>query len=47
MRAYAASGNNKKAIEEAKLALPTAPDGANRKNLETMIQQLEAGKEIN
>lgn len=47
MRAYAASGNRKKAVEEAKLALPTAPDGANRKNLEGLIQQLEAGKDIN
>lgn len=46
MRGYAALGNRKKAIEEGRLALTTAPDDANRKNLEGVIKQLEDNKEI-
>jgi Tfp pilus assembly protein PilF len=45
-RGYAGLGKNKEALVEAKLALPQAPDPGNRKTLETMIQQLEAGKAI-
>ena len=47
MRGYAAVGDKKKALEEAKLALAQAPDPGNKKNLEGIIKQLEAGKEIN
>ena len=47
MRGYASIGDTKKAIAEGKLALAQAPDAANKKNLEGLIQQLEAGKDIN
>jgi len=47
MRGYSALGDNKKALEEAKLALPQAPDEGNKKNLQNMIQQLEKGNDIN
>jgi len=47
MRGYAAMGDRKKAIEEAKLAIPQAPDEGNKKNLQTLLKQLEEGKEIN
>jgi hypothetical protein len=45
-RGHAAMGDNKKAIEEAKLALPQAPNEGNKKNLENIIKQLEDGKKI-
>jgi hypothetical protein len=45
-RGYAANGRNKEALAEAKLALPQAPDEANRKALEAMIQKLEAGERV-
>lgn len=47
MRGYAAIGDKKKALQEAKLALPQAPNEPNKKNLEGLIKQLEEGKEIN
>jgi Protein of unknown function (DUF2911) len=47
MRGYAAMGDKKKALAEAKLALPQAPDAGNKKNLENMIKLLEEGKDIN
>jgi hypothetical protein len=47
MRGYAAMGDRKKAIEEAKLAIPQAPDEVNKKNLQNLLKQLEEGKEIN
>jgi len=47
MRGYAAVGDTKKAIAEAKLAIAQAPDPANKKNLEGLLAQLEAGKQIN
>ena len=47
MRGYAAVGDTKKALAEAKLAAAQAPDPANKKNLEGLIQKLEAGKDIN
>lgn len=47
MRGYSAMGDQKKALQEAKLALAQAPDDANRKNLQTLIQKLEAGQSIN
>jgi Flp pilus assembly protein TadD len=43
MRAYAATGDAKKALEEARLALKQAPDEGNRKNLEALILKLEKG----
>lgn len=46
MRAYAASGDNKKALAEAKLALAQAPDEQNKKNLEGLVQKLEKGESI-
>jgi Protein of unknown function (DUF2911) len=45
-RGYAALGQHKEALAHAKLALPTAPDPVNRKNIEDIIQKLEQGKEI-
>jgi hypothetical protein len=47
MRGYAAMGDKKKAIEEARLAIAQAPDAANKKNLENLLKLLEAGKDIN
>ncbi len=47
MRGYASMGDRKKAIEEARLAIAQSPDAANKKNLESLLQQLEAGKDIN
>jgi Protein of unknown function (DUF2911) len=46
MRAYAAMGDNKKALAEAKLALAQAPDAQNKKTLEGAIQKLEKGEPI-
>ncbi len=46
MRVYAASGDTRKALAEAKLALAQAPDDANRKNLEGVVQKLEKGASI-
>ncbi len=42
-RGYAALGRNKEALAEARLAVKQAPDEGNRKSLEGMIKQLEAG----
>ena len=47
MRGYAATGDRKKALEEAKLAIAQAPDEPNKKNLQNLIKQLEEGKDIN
>jgi hypothetical protein len=47
MRGYAATGDKKKALEEARLALAQAPDEGNKKNLQNLIKQLEEGKDIN
>jgi hypothetical protein len=47
MRGYSALGDQKKALAEAKLAVAQAPDDANRKNLEGIVKQLEAGKALN
>jgi Protein of unknown function (DUF2911)/Tetratricopeptide repeat len=43
MRAYAATGDAKKAVEEARLALKQAPDEGNKKNLQGVIEKLEKG----
>jgi len=47
MRAWAAKGENKKALAEARLAVAQAPDDQNRKNLEGLVKKLEAGQTIN
>jgi Flp pilus assembly protein TadD len=46
-RAYAATGDKQKALEHAKLALPQAPDEANRKNIEGMVKALSEDRDIN
>ncbi len=46
-RGYAAMGKYPDALKYAKLALPQAPDEANRKNVEGAIKKLEAGQDIN
>lgn len=46
MRGYSAMGDQKKALQEARLALAQAPDEGNRKNLKSLVEQLEAGKAI-
>ncbi|MFN7120348.1 MAG: DUF2911 domain-containing protein [Saprospiraceae bacterium] len=46
-RASAASGDNKKALEYFKTALPQAPDNYNKNVLEGMIKRLEEGKALN
>lgn len=43
MRGYAAEGDAKKALAEARLALPQAPDPGNKKGLEDAIAKLEKG----
>lgn len=47
MRGYAAVGNRKKALDEGRQAVASAPDGGNRKNLEGIVKLLEEGKDIN
>jgi hypothetical protein len=46
MRGYAAVGQSKKALEEAKLALAQAPDDQNRANLKNLVGKLEKGEKI-
>ncbi len=41
-RGYATSGNTRKALEHANLALKQAPDEPNRKNVETLIKEWES-----
>lgn len=43
-RGYAAVGRTKDALKYAKLAVQQAPDEANKKNLQKMVEDLEAGK---
>ena len=43
-RGHAALGHKKEALAEFRLALPQAPDDANRKGIEAMIKQLEEDK---
>jgi len=43
MRAYAATGDAKKALEEARRALKQAPDEGNKKNLQGLVEKLEKG----
>jgi tetratricopeptide (TPR) repeat protein len=46
-RGYDALGDRGQALVEAKLALPQAPDDANRAAVRQMIQRLEGGSSIN
>ena len=46
-RGNSAVGNYKEALKYAKLALAQAPDDNNKKNLQTGIERLEAGKDMN
>ncbi|MCC6129486.1 MAG: DUF2911 domain-containing protein [Acidobacteria bacterium] len=45
-RGYAGVGKKKDALKFARLALPQAPDDLNKKSIQRMIEQLEAGKDI-
>lgn len=45
-RGYAATGHKKEALEEARKALPQAPNEPSRKALEGVIQQIEAGTAV-
>ncbi|HEX4440242.1 MAG TPA: DUF2911 domain-containing protein [Thermoanaerobaculia bacterium] len=47
MRGWAAKGESRKALAEARLAVAQAPDEQNRKNLEGIVKKLEAGQMIN
>ena len=46
-RANSALGNYKEALKYAQAALPLAPDPPNKTNVESMIEKLKAGKDIN
>jgi tetratricopeptide (TPR) repeat protein len=46
-RAYSATGDYKKALQYMKAALPLAPDEGNKTSVTSMIQKLEAGKDVN
>jgi hypothetical protein len=46
MRGYSATGDLKKALEHAKLALAQAPDDTNKKSLEASIKTLSEGKAL-
>ena len=46
MRAYVATGEKAKALEQAKIALGQAPDPLNKKSLEDAVQKLSAGETI-
>jgi hypothetical protein len=43
-RGHAALGHKKEALAEARLAVQQAPDENSRKNVETLIQQIEGGQ---
>jgi predicted Zn-dependent protease len=45
-RGYAATGDTKKALEHAKIAVTQAPDPLNRQSLEAMVKDLSEGKAI-
>jgi hypothetical protein len=46
-RGYSAVGDYKTALVNAKAALPLAPNSVNKSSIETMIQKLEKGTDIN
>jgi len=45
-RGYAATGETKKALEHAKIAVTQAPDPLNRQSLEAMVKDLSEGKAL-
>jgi tetratricopeptide (TPR) repeat protein len=47
IRGLSANGNYTKAIEFADLALPLAPNDANKQAVQNMIQKLKEGKDVN
>ncbi len=46
-RGYSANGDYKMALQNAKAALPMAPDDANKQNIQAMISKLSEGKDVN
>lgn len=46
-RGYSANGDYKTALKYANLALPIAPPGANKTTVQTMIDKLKEGKDVN
>ena len=46
-RGYSARGDYKNALKYANLALPSAPDPVNKASVESMIQKLKEGKDVN
>jgi tetratricopeptide (TPR) repeat protein len=46
-RGYSANGDFKNALKYANMALPLAPDVQNKTNLQSMIDKLKAGKDVN
>ncbi len=46
-RGLSAINSYKEALKYAQAALPQAPDPGNKTNVETMIEKLKAGKDIN
>ena len=46
-RVYSQEGNFEKALEHAAISLERAPDGPQKQNLETQIERLEKGENIN
>jgi hypothetical protein len=46
-RGYSANGDYKTALKYAQLALPLSPPGANKTNVENMIEKLKKGQNVN
>ena len=46
-RGYSAIGDYKKALVNAKAALELAPDDLNKKSVQSMIEKLEKGQDVN
>ena len=46
-RGYSANGDYKTALKYAQMALPLSPPGANKTNVETMIEKLKNGQDVN
>jgi len=46
-RGYSANGDYKTALKYAEMALPLSPPGANKSNVESMIDKLKKGQDVN
>lgn len=46
-RGYSANGDYKNALKYAEMALPLAPNGVNKTNVENMIDKLKKGQDVN